>query len=106
MAPLTASSSPVRLATNGEPGSVSGSGPADPPAITAAKARTADAKAVETVVAVTTESIKAVALINASDRSHAALMGDAPACDVCGAITVRNGTCYRCMNCGNTMGCS
>ena len=31
---------------------------------------------------------------------------DAPACDVCGAITVRSGTCYKCMNCGNSMGCS
>jgi len=34
------------------------------------------------------------------------LMGDAPACDVCGAITVRSGTCYKCHNCGNSMGCS
>jgi ribonucleoside-diphosphate reductase alpha chain len=33
-------------------------------------------------------------------------MEDAPACDVCGAITVRNGACYRCYNCGNSMGCS
>ena len=32
--------------------------------------------------------------------------GDAPACDVCGSITVRNGTCYKCFNCGNSMGCS
>jgi len=31
---------------------------------------------------------------------------DAPACDVCGSITVRNGTCYKCYNCGNSMGCS
>jgi ribonucleoside-diphosphate reductase alpha chain len=31
---------------------------------------------------------------------------DAPACDVCGAITVRNGSCYKCYNCGNSMGCS
>jgi ribonucleoside-diphosphate reductase alpha chain len=31
---------------------------------------------------------------------------DAPVCDVCGAITVRNGTCYKCFNCGNSMGCS
>ena len=31
---------------------------------------------------------------------------DAPACDVCGTITVRNGTCYKCLNCGNSMGCS
>ena len=33
-------------------------------------------------------------------------MADAPACDVCGSITVRNGACYRCFNCGNSMGCS
>jgi ribonucleoside-diphosphate reductase alpha chain len=31
---------------------------------------------------------------------------DAPACDVCGSITVRNGTCFKCYNCGNSMGCS
>ncbi len=31
---------------------------------------------------------------------------DAPACDICGAITVRNGSCYKCFNCGNSMGCS
>jgi len=31
---------------------------------------------------------------------------DAPACDLCGSITVRNGACYRCFNCGNSMGCS
>ena len=32
--------------------------------------------------------------------------GDAPACRECGAIMVRNGSCYRCMNCGSTSGCS
>jgi ribonucleoside-diphosphate reductase alpha chain len=32
--------------------------------------------------------------------------GDAPACQECGAIMVRNGSCYRCMNCGSTSGCS
>ena len=40
------------------------------------------------------------------NQSTAVLMGDAPACDTCGAITVRNGTCYKCVNCGNSMGCS
>jgi ribonucleoside-diphosphate reductase alpha chain len=35
-----------------------------------------------------------------------AMMGDAPVCDVCGHITVRNGACYKCLNCGNSMGCS
>jgi len=31
---------------------------------------------------------------------------DAPTCDTCGAIMVRNAACYKCMNCGNTSGCS
>jgi ribonucleoside-diphosphate reductase alpha chain len=43
---------------------------------------------------------------SALDQSNANLMGDAPACTECGTITVRNGTCYRCLNCGNSMGCS
>jgi len=33
-------------------------------------------------------------------------MGDAPACSTCGNITIRSGTCYKCLNCGNSMGCS
>ncbi len=33
-------------------------------------------------------------------------MGDAPGCGTCGAIMVRNGSCYRCMSCGSTSGCS
>jgi ribonucleoside-diphosphate reductase alpha chain len=32
--------------------------------------------------------------------------GDAPLCDNCGHITIRNGTCYKCLNCGTSMGCS
>jgi len=31
---------------------------------------------------------------------------DAPSCSDCGAITVRNGACYKCANCGLSMGCS
>ncbi|HYS01569.1 MAG TPA: vitamin B12-dependent ribonucleotide reductase [Candidatus Eisenbacteria bacterium] len=31
---------------------------------------------------------------------------DAPACSDCGSIMVRNGTCYKCLNCGSTSGCS
>jgi len=34
------------------------------------------------------------------------MMGDAPLCETCGHITVRNGSCYRCLNCGASMGCS
>jgi ribonucleoside-diphosphate reductase alpha chain len=33
-------------------------------------------------------------------------MGDAPSCHTCGAIMVRNGSCYRCRSCGSTSGCS
>jgi ribonucleoside-diphosphate reductase alpha chain len=33
-------------------------------------------------------------------------MGDAPSCHLCGAIMTRNGSCYRCMSCGSTSGCS
>ncbi|MEK6986423.1 MAG: vitamin B12-dependent ribonucleotide reductase [Candidatus Thermoplasmatota archaeon] len=36
----------------------------------------------------------------------AGLGGDAPDCDQCGHTTVRNGACYKCLNCGNSMGCS
>jgi ribonucleoside-diphosphate reductase alpha chain len=31
---------------------------------------------------------------------------DAPSCHECGSIMVRNGTCYKCLNCGSTSGCS
>ena len=34
------------------------------------------------------------------------IISDAPMCDTCGHTTVRNGTCYKCTNCGSSMGCS
>ncbi len=40
------------------------------------------------------------------NEQFAAFQTDAPTCDNCGAITVRNGNCYLCHNCGNSMGCS
>jgi ribonucleoside-diphosphate reductase alpha chain len=40
------------------------------------------------------------------EQQFAHFQSDAPACDHCGALTVRCGTCYRCFNCGNSMGCS
>lgn len=33
-------------------------------------------------------------------------LGDAPTCNVCGSLMVRSGSCYRCMTCGSTSGCS
>lgn len=34
------------------------------------------------------------------------MMGDAPMCNQCGHLTVRSGACYKCLNCGNSIGCS
>ena len=34
------------------------------------------------------------------------VQSDAPPCNVCGHTTLRSGTCYKCLNCGNSMGCS
>ena len=48
----------------------------------------------------TSSSIDAV---NAAAKS---MQSDAPACNTCGHITIRSGTCYKCLNCGNSMGCS
>jgi len=47
------------------------------------------------------ETVQADALNAAMSR----LMGDAPTC-TCGSITVRNGSCYKCLNCGASLGCS
>jgi len=43
---------------------------------------------------------------NAADSALSEMMGDAPACPTCGHITVRNGSCYKCLNCGDSLGCS
>ena len=44
--------------------------------------------------------------VETRDDQFARFQSDAPSCDNCGAITVRNGNCYLCHNCGNSMGCS
>ena len=33
-------------------------------------------------------------------------MDDAPACSECGGLMTRNGSCYKCENCGGASGCS
>jgi ribonucleoside-diphosphate reductase alpha chain len=49
---------------------------------------------------------EALVMTGALDAQLEEMMGDAPVCDGCGHITVRNGACYKCLNCGNSMGCS
>ncbi len=46
-------------------------------------------------------------LATAGANAHLSnMMGDAPFCTNCGHVTVRSGSCYKCLNCGNSMGCS
>ncbi|WP_121352313.1 vitamin B12-dependent ribonucleotide reductase [Flavisolibacter nicotianae] len=65
------------------------------------------------VVASTPQSVKAhaaatkpVTAMDAVNVAAKSMQSDAPACNTCGHITVRSGTCYKCLNCGNSMGCS
>jgi ribonucleoside-diphosphate reductase alpha chain len=51
-------------------------------------------------------AVKADHGMDAVNRAAKDMQSDAPACNVCGHITLRSGTCYKCMNCGNSMGCS
>ena len=55
----------------------------------------------------TVESIEAVSnSVTTVQEVLGDMMGDAPACYDCGHITIRNGSCYKCLNCGNSLGCS
>src|SRR6476620_5369916 len=49
---------------------------------------------------------KAETGLDAMNAAAKSMQSDAPACNVCGHITVRSGTCYKCLNCGNSLGCS
>jgi ribonucleoside-diphosphate reductase alpha chain len=41
-----------------------------------------------------------------AERTAFKIQEDAPSCADCGSIMVRNGSCYKCLNCGSTSGCS
>ena len=43
---------------------------------------------------------------SAISQSVAHFMEDAPTCPTCGNVTVRNGACFKCLNCGESLGCS
>jgi ribonucleoside-diphosphate reductase alpha chain len=50
--------------------------------------------------------VKAETSMEAMSAANKGMQSDAPACNTCGHITVRSGTCYKCLNCGNSLGCS
>ncbi len=86
-APVAAAPAPVKPTPAPAPKAAPASVPASVPAA---------AKAGNGAVALGTEALTSSFLNQA----------DAPPCYVCGSITVRNGACYKCLNCGATNGCS
>ncbi|MFG0307380.1 MAG: adenosylcobalamin-dependent ribonucleoside-diphosphate reductase [Phycisphaerales bacterium JB040] len=86
--PRLDTSAPTRVIAHAPEGGVRGAGEGPVKA---------SATVTESTTVVTQSSTLSIALDSA---------GDAPPCDVCGTITVRSGTCYKCLNCGNSMGCS
>lgn len=52
------------------------------------------------------QPVKAESGLDALSASTKSMQSDAPACNVCGHIMMRSGTCYKCLNCGNQGGCS
>ncbi len=58
----------------------------------------------ESTLAEGAKSVSAAAVV--SDLSKMQTSSDAPPCSECGSVTVPNGSCYRCVNCGATTGCS
>jgi ribonucleoside-diphosphate reductase alpha chain len=77
---------------------------------TATTSRAAEAntrvRAREAVAIVANSATRADVQTSSIQALLADKMGDAPLCDTCGHITVRNGSCYRCLNCGDSKGCS
>ena len=75
--------------------------------------RTVNRPVVDLAVAAVTGTLTRSQSLSVSVNGHRDLLtstfvnqGDAPSCPKCGHITVRNGACYKCMNCGESLGCS
>jgi ribonucleoside-diphosphate reductase alpha chain len=54
----------------------------------------------------TAHTVKMDTAMDAVNTAAKNMQSDAPACNVCGHIMMRSGTCYKCLNCGNQGGCS
>jgi ribonucleoside-diphosphate reductase alpha chain len=61
---------------------------------------------VEKVVTAVAAALAAGDDAGTSDMVLSGNMGDAPVCSNCGHMTIRNGSCYVCLTCGDTTGCS
>jgi ribonucleoside-diphosphate reductase alpha chain len=47
-----------------------------------------------------------IGVVTSLDDAHKHFQADAPPCPACGHLTIRNGACYKCPNCGESLGCS
>jgi ribonucleoside-diphosphate reductase alpha chain len=70
------------------------------------QAHSAKVQASEAHDTTTAANLRLALISDPLSQQGSEMQADAPACDVCGSITVRSGTCYKCMNCGSSMGCS
>ncbi|MBN1586706.1 MAG: vitamin B12-dependent ribonucleotide reductase [Candidatus Omnitrophica bacterium] len=70
-----------------------------------AKAEAAVASVTQNMTGGSTSTLSASSLEESEKRIFLA-QADAPPCSECGSIMVRNGSCYKCLNCGSTSGCS
>ena len=52
------------------------------------------------------EARRLIDQVDSNEQFVAVNQSDAPPCSTCGSIMVRNGSCYKCLNCGTTSGCS
>jgi ribonucleoside-diphosphate reductase alpha chain len=72
--------------------------------------RTAEPVAVEAPVAVPRHAVQPIGFTASTTQPLTPIafspQADAPSCPDCGSIMVRNGACYKCLNCGATSGCS
>jgi ribonucleoside-diphosphate reductase alpha chain len=58
------------------------------------------------VAQITPQTPRGGAPVSAVSRPVGLYQQDAPSCSDCGAIMIRSGACYKCMNCGSVSGCS
>ena len=73
------------------------------PEIEAVKEAMKTSPVIDNQVAATSASSSS---ISSTDGFMKSQQSDSPACNVCGHLTIRSGTCYKCLNCGNSLGCS
>lgn len=78
----------------------------DLPAETAKQPELSNIRVVASALQPAKPTIKNANNLDAVNVAAKSMQSDAPACNTCGHITIRSGTCYKCLNCGNSMGCS